>query len=251
MLDERQLTDSQGQALLDSDGKKIGTIDELYLDQGTGRPEWALVNTGFFGTRSSFVPLSRASADAEGLRVPYTKDEVKDAPSVEADGELSAQEEAELYRHYGLDYGWDGAADQSRDADGPVGNDLSGPETDDAVTRSEEELDVGTTRREAGRVRLRKYVDTEQVTETVPVEHEEVRIEREPVSEANADAALDGPAISEEEHEVTLHEERPVVEKRAVPKERIRLDKEVVTEEEQVADEVRKERVEIDDDARR
>ena len=119
------------------------------------------------------------------------------------------------------------------------------------MTRSEEELRVGTQRQEAGRVRLRKYVDTERVTETVPVSHEEIRVEREPVTEGNVDDALEGPAISEEEHEVTLSEERPVVEKRAVPRERVRLDKETVTEQEQVSDEVRKERVEVDEDIRR
>jgi uncharacterized protein (TIGR02271 family) len=79
------------------------------------------------------------------------------------------------------------------------------------------------------------------------VQREEVRVEREPVTDANLDAAMSGPDISEAEHEVTLHEEEPVIEKRAVPKERVRLDTETVTEERQVADEVRKEQVDVDD----
>ena len=91
-------------------------------------------------------------------------------------------------------------------------------------------------------------VVSENVTETVPVSHEEVRVEREPITDANLDAATSGPDISEEEHEVTLHEETPVVEKRAVPKERVRLDKETVTEERQVAEEVRKEQIEVQGD---
>jgi uncharacterized protein (TIGR02271 family) len=125
---------------------------------------------------------------------------------------------------------------------------VSGPETDQAMTRSEEELRVGTARREAGTARLRKYVVTENVTQTIPVQREEVRIEREPITEANADEALDGPAISEEEHEVVLHAEEPVVEKRAVPKERVRLDPDVVRDERTVSDEVRKEHIDIDCD---
>jgi uncharacterized protein (TIGR02271 family) len=115
------------------------------------------------------------------------------------------------------------------------------------MTRSEEELRVGTETRERGRARLRKYVTTEQQQVTVPVQREEVRVEREPITDANLDAATSGPAISEEEHEVVLREEEPVVEKRAVPRERVRLDTETVTDERQVAEEVRKEHIEVDD----
>jgi uncharacterized protein (TIGR02271 family) len=127
-----------------------------------------------------------------------------------------------------------------------VGHDTSGPTTDNAMTRSEERLNVGTQKVEAGRARLRKYVTTERETATVPVSREEVRVEREPITDANRGDALDGPAISEEEHEVTLTEERPVVEKEAVPVERVRLDKETVTEERQVSEDVRKEQIDVD-----
>ena len=118
------------------------------------------------------------------------------------------------------------------------------------MTRSEEELHVGTTEQESGRARLRKYVVEDEVTETVPVKREEVRVEREPITDANAGAATDGPAISEEEHEVVLHEEEVVAEKRAVPKERIRLDKDTVTDEEQVSETLRKEEVDVDGEGR-
>jgi stress response protein YsnF len=80
----------------------------------------------------------------------------------------------------------------------------------------------------------------------VPVQREDVRVDREPITDANRDAALDGPEISEEEHEVTLHTEEPVVEKRTVHKERVRLDKEVHTDEETVSEEVRKEHIEAE-----
>jgi uncharacterized protein (TIGR02271 family) len=114
------------------------------------------------------------------------------------------------------------------------------------MTRSEEHLRVGTETREAGRARLRKHVVTEHQQATVPVSHEEVTLEREPITEANRGAAYDGPAISEEEHEVTLHAERPVVDTEAVPVERVRLGKETVTDQQTVGGEVRKEEIELD-----
>jgi uncharacterized protein (TIGR02271 family) len=116
------------------------------------------------------------------------------------------------------------------------------------MTRSEEELRVGKTQRERGKARLRKYVVTEQVEQTVPVQREEVRVEREPITDSNVDEARSGPKISEEEHEVVLHEEEIVTEKRAVPKERVRLDKETVTDERTVSEEVRKEQIEAEGD---
>ncbi|MFC7528376.1 DUF2382 domain-containing protein [Actinoplanes sp. GCM10030250] len=116
----------------------------------------------------------------------------------------------------------------------------------DAMTRSEERLTVGTEREEAGRARLRKYVTTETEQVEVPVQREEVRLEREPITDVNRDAAFSGPAISESEHEVTLHAERPVVETEAVPVERVRLGKETVTDQQTVGGEVRKEHIEAD-----
>ena len=263
----------RGRTLVDNDGDKIGKIEDVYLDRSSGEPEWVAVKTGLFGSNVSFVPIGDASPAGDDLRVGYTKDQVKDAPNIDPDGELSPEEERRLYQHYGRsDYDqWtgdsedrtegflgrdtrdDGFADRDVDGDGDatgtVGHDTSGPTTDDAMTRSEEELAVGTQRRETGRARLRKYVVTENVEQTVPLQREEVRVEREPITDANVDRAVDGPEISEEEHEVTLHTEEPVVEKRTVPKERVRLDKDVHTDEETVSEEVRKERIEADGDA--
>jgi uncharacterized protein (TIGR02271 family) len=224
----------EGRTLLDRDGGRIGTIDAIYLDDRTGQPEWLTVKTGLFGLRESFVPAAEARAEGDTVRVPYEKSQVKDAPNVDTDGALSHDEESRLYRHYGL-------------SEGP-GGDASSRETDDAMTRSEEEVHVGTTRRETGRARLRKHVVTENVTKTVPVQREEVRIEREPIVGGNVDRATDGPDISEAEHEVTLHAEEPVVEKRTVPKERVRMDRDTVTDEETVSEEVRKERIETEGD---
>jgi uncharacterized protein (TIGR02271 family) len=265
-IQKEQLLQFRGQDLYDREGDKIGGIEEIYLDADTNEPEWALVNTGMFGTKRTFVPLREASERNGNLTVEFEKSTVKDAPKVEANGQLSQSEEQELYSYYGYEYSEarsdsglpeggggqrfqrdrDDVTDRD-DADGTVGRDTSGPTTDDAMTRSEEELKVGTTEREAGRARLRKYVVTEDVQKTVPVKREEVRIEREPIRDANVGNATDGPAISEEEHEVVLHEEEVVAEKRTVPKERVRMDKDVQVEEQTVNEEIRKEQIDVDD----
>jgi uncharacterized protein (TIGR02271 family) len=261
MITASQLNVVIGSTAVGSDGK-LGTVGEVFLDDETGRPEWATVRTGLFGTKEAFVPLAQAEIAGDDLRVPYDKDTVKNAPHIESDGHLSPAEEEELYRYYGI--GLDSSApvtDTTRgtgthdtdargtDTRGTVGHDTSGPTTDDAMTRSEEHLRVGTQRVESGRARLRKYVVTENVTQTVPVAHEEIRLEREPITDGNVGDALDGPAISEEEHEVVLHAERPVVAKEAVPVERVRLDTETTTEQQTVTEAVRKEEIELDTDA--
>jgi uncharacterized protein (TIGR02271 family) len=238
--------DWRGRTVVDSGGQKIGKLDEVYLDDETGRIEWALVNTGLFGTKSSFVPLAGAAPAGQDVRVPFTQDQVKDAPRIDPDGELSQDEEAQLYGHYGLEYGEErsgsGLPEGRRPRAGSRG-------ADEAMTRSEEEVRVGTAARERGRARLRKYVVTEEVTKKVPVRREKARIEREPITDENVDEATAGPAISEAEHEVTLEEEEPVVEKRAVPKERVRLEKDVDVEEKPVSEQVRKERIETQDES--
>jgi uncharacterized protein (TIGR02271 family) len=231
----------RGRNVVTSDGDKIGRLEEIYLDTETGQPEWATVATGLFGAQLTFVPLVEVDHQRGEVVVPYSKGQVKDAPSVDPDGQLSHEEEARLYSHYGIGPSEPGAEE-------PAGRDVSGPTTDDAMTRSEEELRVGTARRERGRARLRKYVVTEEVQQTVPVQREEVRVERQPITDANVDQALDGPEISEEEHEVVLHEEEPVVEKRVVPKERVRMGKDTLTDDARVSEELRKEQIEADGD---
>jgi len=265
MITEQQISTVIGSTAVGPDGK-LGTVGEVYLDDETGRPEWATVRTGLFGTKEAFVPLAQADVTGDELRVPFDKNTVKNAPHVDASGHLSPAEETELYRYYGMGTDDTTVAQQSvagtagqgtvgHDTSGhgtvghgTVGHDTSGPTTDEAMTRSEEQLRVGTQRVETGRARLRKYVVTENVSETVPVTREEIRVEREPITDANIGNALDGPAISEEEHEVVLHAERPVVQKEAVPVERVRLDTETVTEQATVTEQVRKEQVEFETD---
>ena len=241
MVSQTDLNRINGLDVYGSDGDKIGSAGQVYLDDASGDPEWVSVRTGLFGTKESFVPLRNATVTGDRIEVPFGKDQVKGAPQVDADGDLSPAEEQELYTYYGLS---SGGREEYGVAD--TGHDTSGPNTDDAMTRSEERLVAGTRTEQAGKARLRKYVVTEQQQVDVPVSREEARIEREPITDANIGQAMDGPAISEEEHEVTLNAERPVVETEAVPVERVRLTKDTVADQETVSGEVRKEQIEYE-----
>lgn len=243
MITDNEIENLPGADVYAADGAKIGRAGTLYLDDDTGRPAWTTVHTGLFGTTETFVPITQAEIRENRVTVPYTKDQVKDAPRVDPDaGHLSVEEEQRLYDHYGLRTSGEPTSGRRS---GTRGDGTSGREAD-AMTRSEERLSVGTQQHEAGRARLRKYVVTEEQRIDVPVTREEVRVEREPITDDNRGAALDGPELSEQVHEVTLHEERPVVQKETVPKERVRLAKESVTSQETVTGTVRKEQIDTD-----
>jgi uncharacterized protein (TIGR02271 family) len=272
MITREQIPAVLDHTVLDEGGKKIGEAKHVFLDDSSGSPEWVSVKTGLFGSSESFVPIRDARVVEDHTEVPYSKSMVKDAPRVDVDsgGHLSEDEEHRLYDYYGI--GWDdprsradrpgeggrdrqagtgaaGTAGGMAGATGSAGRSGTGADArrgqgDDAMTRSEERMHVGVERREAGRARLRKYVVTEEEERTVPVRHEEVRVEREPITDANRDAAMSGPDIGEAEHEVVLHEERPVTETESVPVERVRLTTEEHTEQETVRGRVRKERIE-------
>ncbi|MEU0075092.1 PRC and DUF2382 domain-containing protein [Streptomyces sp. NPDC006332] len=257
MITRDQISTVLDHPVYDGTGNKIGDAKHVFFDDVTGEPEWVTVKTGFFGTSESFVPIHDGTLVEDHLEVPFAKDTVKEAPNVDVDagGHLSEEEEHRLYEYYGID--WDTAWQQAnqRGQAGLAGTGTAAqtqatagrePAGDDAMTRSEEEMHVGVERRATGRARLRKFVVTEEVQKTVPVRHEEVRVEHEPITDANRDAAMSGTDITEAEHEVTIHEERPVVETETVPVERVRLDTEERTEEETVRGEVRKERIETE-----
>ena len=219
-----------GHPLIGRDGV-IGTVVDVYLDDATGQPVWLAVETGDEHGPVSFVPMADSAVGAEGLTVPFLAEEVDAAPKPVTDGALTREEEAALYRHYGLSE--------------PV--EEVGPGADDGITRSEEELHVSKTAAEAGRVRLRKWVETDHVIRTVPVAREQVRIEREPITIGDEEAPS-GAQIGEAEFEVVLHEEQVTATKVTVPKERVRLQKEVVVDQQQVAADLRKEHVEVERD---
>ncbi|MGK4217745.1 PRC and DUF2382 domain-containing protein [Kocuria sp.] len=263
-----------------SDGDKIGKVEQVFLDDNSGEPTFLTVNTGLFGAKENFVPVKGARQDGDRVVLPYTKDVIKDAPKVDADQHLSPAEEEELYRYYELNYEDGRTAGTDRDrttaAAGTAGTagvagtaaadrdvadrdraavdqdrrDVAATAGDDAsVVRHEERLNVGTQEREAGHARLRKYVVTDHETVDVPVEREEVTVERTPINDTNA--RVDNGTIGEEEVDVTLHEERPVVQKEAVAVEEVGLNKQTVQETQRVEADVRKEQVDVETDVDR
>ncbi|MGV2915137.1 DUF2382 domain-containing protein [Streptomyces alfalfae] len=261
----------KGLTAYDRTGEKIGSIERVYLDDRSGRPEWVTVKTGLFGMKESFVPLSGARLQQDALHVSCTKEAVKEAPRVDADQHLEPGQEHELYAHYGLSRpgmgttgtgtgtgmgaagtaagtGTGMAAGERPMAGAAGGREyaMRGKERDDRaqdMIRSEERLRVGTEEEEVGHAHLRKTVVNEDVTTSVPVTHEEVRVVREPIREGDRSRA----DIGEAETEVTLHAEHAVVSKESVPVERVHLETERVTETEEVTGTVRKEQIEFDD----
>ena len=183
--------------------------------------------------------------------MPYDKNKVKDAPRAEdAHGHLSQDQKAELYRYSRMQYS-EAASDSGLPLGGlPAGGkraDSNGDGVfDDVQTRSQEQLKVGTEKVQTGTARLRKFVVTEQQSVTLPVAREEVRVVREPITEADLGKAMDSLAMSEEEHEIVLTEERIVVSKETVPVERIRMESETVTKNQEFTESVRKEQIESD-----
>ena len=229
-----QLSQARGLDVLDSAGEKIGQVEEVFYDQQTGQPEWIGIGTGFFGTKRILVPVVGADLRQDGLYVPYSKEQVKESPDIDAD-EIDQETEAQLASFYGIGYS------EERSETGLP--EPRGRSADQAVTRHEEELAVGKRDVEAGRVRLRKWVETEPVEADVQLRRETARVTREPV-----DQPVSGAEIGDEEIEVALRAEEPVVEKRAVAKERVGLETDVETEQRTVGGEVRKERVDVEDE---
>ncbi|CAM3801768.1 DUF2382 domain-containing protein [Kibdelosporangium persicum] len=232
-----------GSEVYDTRGERVGRVATVYLNEESEQPEWVTVHTGLFGHKESFVPLAGAQTATDGLHVNWGKEKIKDAPRIDAEGRLSAQESMHLYDYYGIPMQRAGGRGQQRQQ-GQQGQQAQqrGRQGDQTMTRSEEQLKVGKERVESGRVRLRKHVVTEEQQVTVPVSHEEVRIEREPADPRRAGQT----DIAEDEQEVVLHAERPVMGKESVPVEQVRMHTEEVTEQQQVKGKVRKERIDVD-----
>jgi stress response protein YsnF len=274
MLSEREVSAAVGGTAYGTDGDKLGTVEAFFVDDRTGAPSWVAVSTGLFGTRHSVVPAVDATYTDGALRVPVTADAVKSAPQMAGEHLDPADEEA-LRRHYGLDTGLDTGPDAGPDAGGPrhaapVDSAVPAPPTvplesttraeepaatDGAMTRSEEQLRVGTERVATTRARLVKYVVTEDVQITVPIRREEIRVEEVPLD-------VDDGELSPEEtlvpatgtassgglpDEIILHTERPVVTVEVVPVERVRLRTELVQGQETVTEQVQREQIVVDE----
>lgn len=272
--------DIAGHKVMDSEGRRIGHAEKVFLDDATGEPEWLYIKSGLLGGKEHFAPLDGASVREGDVFLACAKEKVDTAPDMDADHHMSEQEDLQLRRHYGLSPapggdapgrapagragmagGAAGAAGIRDERDirrgsqrnaaageagqpGRAGVDRDG-RREGSLLRSEERLRVATEKVEAGRARLRKYVTTERVSQTVPVTHEEIRVEREPITDRNpADAAA---GLAEEEREVILYREEVVVGKDTVPVERVRLRVEEVTEQKTVTEEIRAEHIDYDD----
>ncbi|UQA92953.1 DUF2382 domain-containing protein [Streptomyces halobius] len=312
-----------GSHVVDAAGARVGTVQQVYRDDATNEPEWITVRTGLFGMKETFIPLAGARRAGSQLRVPHTKDVIKEAPRIDAEGHLDPSEEEELYRHYGMtrpavagsamrpeprpepgpglepgpepglepgpppspppgmtedellaeraryvgiperDHEFDREMPAVRE--GRMERPLAGTAARAEVTRGRgeeearrteqpeeivlygERIEIGTEERESGRAHLRKHVVTEEVHRTVQLSHEEVRVVRTKITDEERAAGRTAPRLGEGEVEVVLHEERPVINKRMVPVERVRLETERVTEQKEVTAEIRREELELDD----
>jgi hypothetical protein len=176
----------RGRTVRDPGGDAIGALGDVFLDSETQLPAWGGVRTGLFGHRESYVPLEQVQEDGDDLRVPFTADVVKDAPRIDPDVALTAEEEEALWRHYGQEYVLPRGEEEPRqDAarTAPAG---------DAMTRSEEEVQIGEgPMRPTERVRLRKVLVTDHVQRTVPVRKEVVQLETDPVPEGRIEEVHD------------------------------------------------------------
>jgi len=239
-----RLDEMRGAPVYDNDGDKIGKVEEIFYDQQTQVPEWIGIGTGFFSTKRVLVPVKGAAPYDEGLLVPYSKDQVKDSPDIDED-EISQQTEADLAGYYGLGY----SKERSQTGLTEGGKRAKGKATGgqgESVTRAEEELEVGKRSVETGTARLRKWVETEPVVLDVELQREVARVSRERIDQPVAEHEF-----AEEEVDMPLHREKAVVQKQAVAKERVSLEKDVQTDREQVSDELKKERVEVEGDVDR
>ena len=292
MLTEREVSAAIGGTAYTSSGDKIGTVEHFFVDDRTGAPSWLAVTTGMFGTRHSIVPATEAWFADGRLQVPVSVDAVKSAPQLEGE-HLSPDEEARLRRHYGLDSAAGGApawtaTDEGLRPPGAAGDDIpptdtaagaplpppppayaAAPPSDGGMVRSEEQLRIGTERTAATRVRLVKYVVTEDVQITVPIRREEIRVEEVPIDavDQGVGESLVGVDDSYGAHtapgtgtgtgtgtgslpgEIILHTERPVVSVEVVPRERVRLRTELVQGQETVTEQVQREQIVVDETA--
>jgi PRC-barrel domain len=158
-----EVLDWRGRAVVDRTGQKIGTFDEIYLDEGTNEPAWAAVKTGPLRLRRRVVPIDAVHADGDEIRVPFTKDQVKSAPTIDSEGWVGERDQDAIFRHYGLtgqarQAGSGGppeaTAHEAHPHQSPVGPESDGGNPSDAGADNEE----------PARVRLKRYSVTETVT---------------------------------------------------------------------------------------
>ncbi|WP_291313981.1 PRC and DUF2382 domain-containing protein [Corynebacterium sp. UBA2622] len=255
MADYNRIEDLARATAYDVDGDKIGSVKDVYVNDNSGQPDFVSVSHGMFGGGDSIVPLRGHSLRDGELHLAFPKDRIKDAPDLDENGHLTNEDQEAFYRHYGLEGTKDvttyetgrrdvAGVDRDREVRDHDVVDRDRRDNTDGIVRSEEQLNVDKERVETGQVRLRKYVVNETETVEVPVEREEVRVTREPITDA--DRANFRGDLGNDEASVTLHEERVNVSKESVPVEKVSLDKDTVRSTERVSEELAKERIETE-----
>jgi uncharacterized protein (TIGR02271 family) len=261
MQDFISVENLQNATVYGSDGDKIGSVGQVYLDDRTNEPSFVTVKTGLFGMKETFIPVDQATSTADGLQVPFDKAFVKDAPNIDADGSITPQEERRIHEYYSMDYpdtgtgtgrdtdaargtaaGGAGGLGVQHAADDTAGRDVDAGRDSESVVARNEQLEVGTEVRETGRVRLRKHTYTDTETVEVPVSREEVVVEREAMDPDSTEARA---GSGDEEVVVTTREEVPVVDKTATA-EKVTVDKKKVQDTERVAGTVQREDIEVE-----
>jgi stress response protein YsnF len=251
VLTDRELTEAIGTTAYDAGGDEVGTVEHFFVDDRTGAPTWVAVKSGLFGARHAIVPALDATYADGALRLPVSREAVRSAPPLRVDQHLDPGDEDDLRRHYALADAAAPVAAPAPETPAPAPVQDTPAPSDGAMTRSEEQLRVYTERTAATRVRVTRYVVTEEVQITVPVRREEIRVEEVPL-----DAPDTGPGeslVPQERtdqglpEEIVLHREEPVVSVRVVPAERVRLRTEAVAGQERVSAQVQRERIVVED----
>jgi uncharacterized protein (TIGR02271 family) len=236
-----RMLEMRGRPVYASDGDKIGKIEDVYYDESSGAPEWVGVGTGIFGTKHVLVPMEQAEVREDCLWVPYPKDKVKNAPDFDEDV-LSSDHETELFEYYGLRQAME-RAEQRTPPSGTTPDSRTDTyrEREGDLTLHEEQLRLGKRDVEAGEVRLRKWTETRPVQEQVELRRETAHVERQPINQP-----VSGADFSEQEIDIPLRAEEPVVQKDVVARERVSVEKNVETDRRSISGEVREEHAEVE-----
>lgn len=259
----------RGSKVLDTNGDEIGTLTDIWLDQDNN-PTWLSIRTGFWGTKSSFAPLQNATIHDDHIQVNYDKQTVKDAASIDEDGDLNDDEADRLFQHYNLtsvdtrsstnitdmesvdeinmevhDHASNTDAVSTREANFSDRNHKT-MRTDNTLILSEEQLEAQKVQHERGKARIRKYIVEEEQTITVPVKREEIEVIREPIG-GEDDYTEEDMDLHEDSAEMILNEETIELRKKIVPREKVRMQKKTITEDKTVHGTVRKEHLDVND----
>ena len=252
--------------VVDQNGNDFGTVHSFWADPQSGKLQFFGVKTGWLFGQNHVIPVDKAEIDEANrtVRVPYTTDFIKDSVSIDADSEISDEQEQEIYRYYNMggqaasastaytdtamtDRPAETASNLTTTETRTLARDTARTDTSNKdnieVPLSEEELKVGKRTVSAGQVRLRKIVRTEVVNQPVEIRHEDVVVERIPASEVRSGTATSN--FKEETIDVPLSREEAVVSKESHVTGAVRLNKTSESETQNVSETLRKEDVEV------